>query len=130
MIVDSSALVAIALREPGWERLRDAVGLDLRPGVGAPTLVETSIVLAGRIGATARTALARLLEDGEFEVLSFERDHWPIALDAFVRYGKGRHPAALNLGDCFAYATASVAGEPLLCVGDDFSQTDLDVVPL
>lgn len=130
MIVDSSALVALAVQEPGWERLRDAVGVDPGPAVGTPTLVETAIVLASRIGGTARTVLSRLLEDGEIEVLPFERDHWPVALDAFVRYGKGRHPAALNLGDCFAYATASVAGEPLLSLGDDFAQTDLEVVPL
>ena len=130
MILDASALVAIALREPGWEGLRDAVGYDPSPGVGAPTLVETAIVLVGRIGPTARIVLNRLLEDGEVEVLPFERDHWPLALDAFNRYGKGRHPAGLNLGDCFTYATARAAGEPLLCLGDDFALTDLEVVPL
>ena len=55
--------------------------------------------------------------------------HWPVALDAFQRYGKGRHPAALNFGDCLTYAVASHPNRPLLCVGGDFRQTDLDVVP-
>jgi ribonuclease VapC len=61
-------------------------------------------------------------------VLSFGDAHWRIAQSAFVRYGKGRHPAALNFGDCLTYATAYVAGEPLLCVGNDFAQTDLELV--
>lgn len=130
MILDSSALVSIALREPGWEQLRDAIGFDANPAVGAPTLVETAMVLAGRTGAPARTIVARLLQDGEIEVIPFDAEHWPVALDAFNRYGRGRHPAALNLGDCLTYATARLAGEPLLCLGNDFAQTDLEVVPL
>jgi ribonuclease VapC len=130
LILDSSALVAIAVREPRWEQLRDAVGFDPSPAVGAPTLVETAMVLAGRTGASARTMVARLLQDPEIDVIPFESDHWPVALDAFNRYGRGRHAAALNFGDCLTYATARLAGEPLLCLGNDFAQTDLEVVPL
>lgn len=99
-------------------------------GVGAPTLVETGIVLTARIGSLGRTMLSRFLHEFEVEMIPFDDRHWPVALRAFNRYGKGRHRAGLNLGDCFAYATAHVAGEPLLCVGNDFSRTDLDVIPL
>ena len=127
MILDSSALVAIALRERGHEQLRECAIAGDRNAVGTPTLVETGVVLHGRIGAIARTALERLIADMELQPIPFTERHWPIALRAFARYGKGRHPAGLNLGDCFTYATAAVAGEPLLCVGDDFAQTDLEL---
>lgn len=125
MILDSSALVAIALREHGYERLQDAAAAADRNAVGAPTLVEAGVVLHRRVGGVARTILQRLLDDSEIDVIPFSDRHWPVAVRAYARFGKGRHPAALNLGDCFTYATASVAGEPLLCVGDDFAQTDL-----
>ena len=62
-------------------------------------------------------------------VVPFGEDHWSEALDAFRRFGKGKHPAGLNLGDCFSYAVASMADQPLLCVGDDFRKTDLTVAP-
>lgn len=68
--------------------------------------------------------------EAEVEVLPFETEHWGAALEAFERFGKGRHPAALNFGDCLAYATARVRRQPLLCDGDDFSRTDLEIVPL
>lgn len=72
-----------------------------------------------------RTLLGRLLDELGAETLPFRTDHWPVALDAFLRFGKGRHPAALNFGDCMTYAVAHLADELLLCVGDDFRQTDL-----
>lgn len=127
MILDSSALVALILRETGHEELRQAADDVPTIGVGTPTLVETGIVLHGRIGGLARTALERLLDDAGVERIAFTERHWPVALRAFARYGKGRHAAALNLGDCFTYATATIAGEPLLCVGADFAQTDLEL---
>ncbi len=128
MIVDSSALVAILLREKGSEPLLDALEAADACRIGAPTLVETAMVLTGRLGDAGRTMLLSLLQEVNVDVLSFGDAHWRIAQSAFVRYGKGRHPAALNFGDCLTYATAYVAGEPLLCVGDDFAQTDLDLV--
>ena len=127
MILDTSALVAIALRERGYERLEEAVAAAERSAVGTPTLVEAGVVLQGRVSALARTVLERLLADMEIETLGFTDRHWPVAIRAYARFGKGHHPAALNLGDCFTYATASLAGEPLLCVGDDFAQTDLEL---
>jgi ribonuclease VapC len=128
VILDSSAVMAVLREEPGHDVLLDRIAADARPGIGAPTLVETAIVLTARLGATARTALARFLQEAEAAVLPFEDDHWPVALDAFERFGKGRHPAGLNLGDCLTYATARLAQEPLLAVGGDFAQTDLEVV--
>ncbi len=128
MILDSSALVTIILRELGSDRVLDAIEAADACRVGAPTLVETTMVLTGRLGDEGRTMLLSLLQEVNIDVLSFGDVHWRIAQSAFVRYGKGRHPAALNFGDCLTYATAYVAGEPLLCVGNDFAQTDLELV--
>lgn len=128
MIIDSSAIVAIFLREKGSDRLLDELEAADDVRVGSPTLVETAMVLTSRLGDEGRTMLLSLLQEVNVDVLSFSDAHWRIAQSAFVRYGKGRHPAALNFGDCLTYATAYVAGEPLLCVGDDFAQTDLELV--
>lgn len=127
MILDSSAIVTIILRELGSDRVLDAIEAADACRVGAPTLVETTMVLTGRLGDEGRTMLLSLLQEMNIDVLSFGDAHWRIAQSAFVRYGKGRHPAALNFGDCLTYATAYVAGEPLLCVGEDFAQTDLEL---
>lgn len=129
MILDSSALVAIFTQEAGHEGLVDAVAEAPAAAVGAPTLVEAGIVLTVRMRLDARPLLARFLHDFGIMVVPFGEDHWREALDAFDRFGKGRHPAALNLGDCFSYAVASLAEQPLLCVGNDFRKTDLAVLP-
>ncbi len=125
MIVDSSALLAVVLREQGYEPLEQAMGAAAQVGVGAPTLVEAAVVLHSRIGALSRTLLVRLLDDVDATCIVFGDRHWPVALGAFARWGKGRHPAALNFGDCLTYAVARVANEPLLCLGTDFARTDL-----
>ena len=80
------------------------------------------------MGVAGQTLLVRLLEEADVDIVPFGEEHWPAAVEAFRRYGKGRHPAGLNFGDCLTYATASLAGEPLLAVGDDFAQTDLELV--
>lgn len=129
MIADSSALVAIMLDEPDRDWLvRRMADADLL-GVGAPTLAETGIVLSARLGPPARSLLARLAEELDLGVVPFGEEHARIAVQAWNRFGKGRHPAQLNLGDCMSYATARIAGQPLLCVGDDFPRTDLPLVP-
>jgi len=125
VIVDSSALLAVVLREQGFESLEQTMGAAPHIGVGAPTLVETAIVLHARIGALSRTLLVRLLDDVGVTCIGFGDRLWPVALGAFARYGRGRHPAGLNFGDCLTYAVARIANEPLLCLGDDFAQTDL-----
>jgi ribonuclease VapC len=128
MILDSSAVVAALLEEPIGERIGRTIGAAEVCRIGAPTLVETTMVLTGRAGDVGRLLLARFMQQRNIDVLSFGDAHWRVAQDAFARFGKGRHPAALNFGDCLTYAIAYVAGEPLLCVGDDFCRTDLELV--
>jgi ribonuclease VapC len=125
VIVDTSAVVAILLREPGHERLVDALAAATRVGIGAPTLVEAGIVLSHRLGVDARGLLARFRETAGIEVVPFGDAHAAAAVEAWLRFGKGRHRAGLNFGDCQSYAVARLAGEPLLFVGEDFAQTDL-----
>lgn len=128
MILDSSAIVAVILKEPGYERLLERLAENPEPGVGAPTMVETGIVLSARLGASGQTLLGRFAQAYELAILPCEAEHWTTAVHAFLRFGKGRHPAALNFGDCLTYATARLAGEPLLCLGEDFAKTDLPLV--
>jgi ribonuclease VapC len=128
VIVDSSAIIAVLLQEPGYEELLDRLLETTGGAVGGPTLAETGIVLCARLGPSGKTLLARFVQEAELKVVPFADDHWPVALDAYLRFGKGRHPAALNFGDCLTYAVCRVLGRPLLCVGDDFGQTDLEMV--
>ena len=125
MIVDSSALVAIVLKEPGWENLLRRIAEAGSVAIGAPTLAETGAVLMARLGAQAPRLLRTLIDESDIDVVPFVEEHARAAMDAFARYGKGRHPAGLNFGDCLTYAVAKLSGEPLLYVGNDFSKTDL-----
>jgi len=125
VIIDSSAIIAIARREPGHDKLLATLAQATRRGVGCPTLVESGIVLRARLRIDPTAFIDRLLRDFEFEVIPFGELHWREALNAYARFGKGRHPAALNYGDCMSYAVARVSGEPLLCVGNDFGKTGL-----
>ncbi len=117
--------MAIALREPGHERVLAALSAAAALGIGAPTLVETTIVLTARLGRDARGLVSRLVLEADIAVVPFTDAHFGTALDAWLRFGRGRHPASLNFGDCLAYATARVAGEPLLFTGADFGRTDI-----
>ena len=128
MIVDSSAILAIFLREPGAEDLLSSILEADFTGIGAPTAAETGLVLTSRFEKNATGLLLRFFEETGIEILPFTNLHWQRAVDAFWRFGKGRHRAALNFGDCMTYATAAMAGQPLLCRGDDFRKTDLDLV--
>ena len=125
MIVDSSALVAIVLREPGWERVVARLAAEAVRAIGAPTLAETGLVLTARMGGNAHIVLSRLLQEAGLTVIPFTEEHWRAAVDAYGRFGKGRHAAGLNFGDCLTYAVAHLSGQPLLFVGDDFAKTDL-----
>ena len=128
MILDSSAILAILLGEPDGDSLLDRLQTSsLGLGVGAPTLLETATVLTSRRGWGALIELVEFLQNLSVVVVSFGESHWLEALEAHRKFGKGRHPAALNFGDCLAYAVAKVAREPLLFVGNDFPQTDLDI---
>lgn len=125
MILDSSAIIAIIFQEPGYEAVLEKLGTAVEVGIGAPTLVECSIVLSARLNRDARGLLARFLEEANVTIIPFTDAHYGTATGAWLKYGKGRHPAGLNFGDCLAYAVAKLTAVPLLCVGDDFPQTDL-----
>jgi ribonuclease VapC len=130
VIVDASAILAVIFREPGYERLVTTLAAAELAAVGTPTLTEAGIVLEARLEASAHGVLERILDEFGIEEVRFGEVHWREAVDAFRRFGKGRHPAGLNFGDCLTYAVARLTGEPLLCVGDDFPRTDLELVPL
>jgi ribonuclease VapC len=92
---------------------------------GTPTLAETGIVLQARLGNSAAGMLERMLDELGIQEVPFGEAHWREAVDAFRRFGKGRHAAGLNFGDCMTYAVARLAGEPLIHAGEDFRQTDI-----
>lgn len=125
MIVDTSAIMAIIFQEPGHEGLARKLARPGQVGIGAPTLVECGIVLGARLGRDARGMLARFIEEANITVIPFSEVHYGTAVGAWIKYGKGRHAAGLNFGDCLAYAVARIADLPLLCAGDDFPQTDI-----
>ena len=127
MILDSSAIVAILLQEPEYAALQTKLAAAPSLGVGTPSLLEAAIVLSARLERDAQGILARFIQATDAVVIPFGEAHYSAAHQAWLRFGKGRHPAALNFGDCAAYATALLAAEPLLCTGDDFSKTDLEL---
>ncbi len=120
-------MIGILLREQGHRMLAQRVDASESTALGAPTLIETEMVLVGRLGQHGRSQLLDYVRDNEVEVLAFDEQHWREAGSAFLRFGKGRHPAGLNFGDCMTYATARIAREPLLCLGNDFAQTDIEL---
>lgn len=129
MVADTSALVAVLLREPTADRLTGA--LDNAPVIrcSAVSLVEAAMVMQGRLGERGERELDLLVARLRVEIVPVTIEQAEVARSAFRRFGKGRHPAGLNFGDCFSYALARALGEPLLFVGNDFSQTDVRVAP-
>ena len=125
MVIDSSVLVALHLKEPGYEAALAKIAEASVAVIGAPTLLETAMVLSARTRQDARLALMSSLRRMRIEVVPFSEEHYDVAADAFLRYGKGRHPAGLNFGDCMSYAVAAVSGLPLLYAGGDFARTDI-----
>jgi ribonuclease VapC len=126
MIIDTSALVAVIFKEPGFEELLEKIGSADGMGIGTPTLTETGIVLAARLRFDPRALLGRVIQQFGVIEIPFGAEHWQEAVGAYQHYGKGKHAAALNFGDCMSYATAKLAGQPLLYVGRDFSKTDIE----
>jgi ribonuclease VapC len=117
VILDTSAIVAILLEEPDIEALLAKLGRAASRSVSSPILLECAMVLTGRLEEDAEVALSEFLQEFAVTTVVFGDRHWREAATAFRRFGKGRHPAALNFGDCMAYASAKVAGQPLLCIG-------------
>ncbi len=126
IVVDTSALFAIVTDERESQRCIEALMNESEILVSAATLVEAGIVLEGRRGATAVAELDLLVERQHMSVVAVDAAHVAMARQGFRLYGKGRHPAALNFGDCFSYALARLTAASLLFVGNDFSQTDID----
>ncbi len=125
MILDSSAVIAVIMAEAGHEKLLAKIRSAATARIGAPAVVECAIVLSRRFGRDPFPSLIELLAELNVEIIPFTAEHSFAAMRAFMRYGKGRHTAALNFGYCLVYAVASAANQPLLFVGDDFSRTDL-----
>ena len=125
MVIDSSAALAILLGEADDESFADAIDADPTRMMSAVSVLETSIVVEARKGPAAGRELDLFVHRGRIDIIPFNPHQLELARDAYRRYGKGYHRAALNFGDCCAYALAAASGEPLLFKGSDFIRTDL-----
>jgi ribonuclease VapC len=125
MVIDSSAILAVLLQESHAQRISDAIEIADSRLMSAVNALEAAMVIEARNGVSGAHDLDRLLLDSRVEIVPVTREHVELARGAWRRFGKGRHPARLNLGDCLAYALAKATGEPLLFVGDDFAKTDV-----
>ena len=130
MVIDTSAFLAILQDEPERGPFNRAIAEAALRRTSAATFLEASMVLEARHGADGVQMLDALIESAGIEMVAVDLAQSRIARRTFARFGKGRHPAAFNYGDCFAYALARQLGEPLLCKGNDFRRTDLALVPL
>jgi ribonuclease VapC len=125
MVIDTSALVAILCDEPDASLFEAAIESDPTRLISSATLLETAIVIEARFGEEGGRELDLLIHKAQIEIAPFDHEQVEIAREAYRTYGRGRHPAALNYGDCFAYALSTVRGEPLLYKGEDFAKTDI-----
>jgi ribonuclease VapC len=130
MFVDASALVAIVSGESDGPVLAQRLE-DVGHGHTSPIAIYEATLALARLGRVAATAVTTLLDDfmavSRIETVPITAEIGRLAVDAFARFGRGNHPARLNMGDCFAYACARSLGVPLLCKGDDFAQTDIEL---
>lgn len=126
MIVDTSAIVTLAQNEPQAVEVAAARVSHPSPALTAPVATECLIVLTSRLGPTGRTVYERLRVEFNITVAPYAEDHAVATWHAFTRFGKGRHPAALNFGACMSYAAARVSDEPLVAASSGFAQTDLE----
>jgi ribonuclease VapC len=125
MVVDTSALIAILLLEPEAERFTKAIAAARSRLISAANLLEAGIVIEGRLGPGGGDDLDEFVADVALEIVPVTADQVRVARRAYRSYGRGNHPAALNFGDCFAYALARTTGQPLLFKGADFARTDI-----
>jgi ribonuclease VapC len=125
MVLDTSALLAILQDEPERRRFNESIEAADSVVLSVANFVETSIVIESRYGAEGLRELDRFIDRAGIEIVGVDVEQGKLARDAFSRFGKGRHEAALNFGDCFAYALARLLAQPILFKGDDFSRTDL-----
>jgi ribonuclease VapC len=125
MVIDTSALVAILCDEPEAPQIEAAIEADPVRRISAATLLETAIVIEARYGEAGGRELDLLLHKASVEVEAFDAEQAELAREAYRTFGRGRHAAGLNFGDCFAYALSTCRGEPLLFNGEDFARTDV-----
>jgi ribonuclease VapC len=131
MVIDTSALLAILLDERERRIYNEAIEAAASRVISAATFVEVSMVVESRFGAEGLRDLDQFVDRAKIEIAAVDLEQANLARRAFSRFGKGRHPAGLNFGDCFSYAMAVARGEPLLYKGEDFAQTDVtSVIPL
>jgi len=125
IVVDSSALLCLLLGEAEAERVAGCLADSARTLIAAPTLLETSIVAEARLGPRGVLNLQETLRAAQIDVVTFSAEEAQVAAEAWRRFGRGRHPAQLNFGDCMSYATAVTRQAPLLFIGEDFARTDV-----
>jgi ribonuclease VapC len=128
LIVDTSAAVAVLLGEPGSGEIAVYMENALSRLMPAAIRVELGIVIEARLWPAGQDVVDRFLRDAKIDIVPVDEDMAARAVSAWRRYGKGRHRAGLNFGDCVTYALAERTGHPVLCVGDDFAATDIAVV--
>ncbi|TDE10364.1 type II toxin-antitoxin system VapC family toxin [Jiangella asiatica] len=128
LVVDTSAAIAVLTGEDGAEWLVRTLALADRRYISAASYVELGIVIESRLGPVGTGTAMRFTRDAEIDVVPVEPGVAERALEGWRRFGKGRHPAALNYADCFTYALAVESSLPILCVGNDFARTDVDVL--
>ena len=127
MVIDTSVIVAILLNEPEKVQFLKKLARTPSRSISSVSYMESGMVLSSYFGATAEQVLDELLFDAGIVTVPVSLTHAKLALEAFRQYGKGRHPAGLNFGDCFSYALAKSSAEPLLFKGGDFARTDISV---
>lgn len=127
MVIDPSAVIAVLRNDPVSPRLADALEAAPARRISAVGLVEAAVVMLGRYGEHGEKEVDLFVHRLGVDIAPVTLDHAEIARAAYRRFGKGRHPAGLNFGDCFSYALAFALGEPLLFVGTDFGRTDVEV---
>ena len=128
MVIDTSAIVAILLGEPEAERFARAIADDPRRLVSAFSALETYVVIQAKKGDSAAREADSLFHRTQIDTVGMNADQVEIARNAWSSYGRGRHAAGLNIGDCCSYALALYSGEPLLYKGEDFARTDVTAV--
>lgn len=128
MVIDTSALMALLAMEPEAARIATAVEADATRLISAATVVEAGLVVEARFGFAGAREFDLLMARANLSVQPVTAEQAQVAREAWRRFGRGRHAAALNFGDCFSYALARVSGEPLLFKGEDFQQTDITTV--
>jgi ribonuclease VapC len=129
MVVDTSALVAILQDEPERRKFNEAIEAAEARSISTASFLETSIILESRFGADGVRDLDLFIAKAQISLISVDEEQAHVARDGFRKYGKGRHPAGLNYGDCFSYALARSRDEPLLFKGQDFLKTDVECHP-